>query len=248
MNTEVVTVATHNEGTFEKIINNNLDIDVKVLGYGEKWTGFDMKIRLVYNYIKNLPDDKIIIFIDGFDSIINGTIEQAENIFRKNNYKLLFSNSYSINTLSGVLDRLIFPSCKNNSVANFGLYMGYVKYLKIILNDILNKKCKDDQVNLNNSCKKYNFIQIDDKNEIFLNKRTRTVKNENAIFISHPGTLTFKRMWRGLFEYGQFLLTYLIILYLIIVYFLYKNKKKIHIILLTIMFIFYYILMDKSCI
>jgi len=248
MNTEVVTVATHNEGTFEKIINNNFDIDVKVLGYGEKWTGFDMKIRLVYNYIKNLPDDKIIIFIDGFDSIINGTIEQAENIFRKNNYKLLFSNSYSINTLSGVLDRLIFPSCKNNSVANFGLYMGYVKYLKIILNDILNKKCKDDQVNLNNSCKKYNFIQIDDKNEIFLNKRTRTVKNENAIFISHPGTLTFKRMWRGLFEYGQFLLTYLIILYLIIVYFLYKNKKKIHIILLTIMFIFYYILMDKSCI
>ncbi len=248
MNTEVVTVATHNEGTFEKIINNNFDIDVKVLGYGEKWTGFDMKIRLVYNYIKNLPDDKIIIFIDGFDSIINGTIEQAENIFRKNNYKLLFSNSYSINTLSGVLDRLIFPSCKNNSVANIGLYMGYIKYLKIILSDILNEKCKDDQVNLNNSCKKYNFIQIDDKNEIFLNKRTRTLNNENAIFISYPGTLSFKRIWRGLFEYGQFLLTYLIILYSIIVYFLYKNKKKIHIILLTIMFIFYYILMDKTCI
>ena len=53
MNTEVVTVATHNEGTFEKIINNNFDIDVKVLGYGEKWTGFDMKIRLVYNYIND---------------------------------------------------------------------------------------------------------------------------------------------------------------------------------------------------
>jgi hypothetical protein len=248
MNTEVLTVATHTEGTFEEIINNKFDIDVKVLGYGEKWTGFDMKIRLVYNYIKNLPDDKIIIFIDGFDSIINGTIEKAENIFRKNNYKILFSDSYSANTLSGVFDRLLFPSCTDTSVANIGLYMGYVKYLKIILSDILNKKCKDDQLNLNKSCKKYNFIQIDDKNEIFLNKRTRTLKNENAIFISHPGTFTFKRMWRALFEYGQFLLTYLIMLYLIIVYFLYKNKKKTYIILLTIMFIFYYILMDKSCI
>jgi hypothetical protein len=248
MNTEVLTVATHTEGTFEEIINNKFDIDVKVLGYGEKWTGFDMKIRLVYNYIKNLPDDKIIIFIDGFDSIINGTIEQAENIFRKKNYKILFSDSYSANTLSGVFDRLLFPSCTDTSLANIGLYMGYVKYLKIILSDILNKKCKDDQVNLNKSCKKYNFIQIDDKNEIFLNKRTRTLKNENAIFISHPGTFTFKRMWRALFEYGQFLLTYFIMLYLIIVYFLYKIKKKTYIILLTIMFIFYYILMDKSCI
>lgn len=243
MNTEVVTVATHNEGTFEKIINNNFDIDVKVLGYGEKWTGFDMKFRLVYNYIKNFPDDKIIIFIDGFDSIINGTIEQAENIFRKNNYKAVFSNCYQEN-----IAHLVFPSCRGNNIANSGLYMGYVKYLKIILNDILNKKCKDDQVNLNNSCKKYNFIQIDYKNEIFLNTRIKNFKNEKAIFISHPGTLTFNRMWRGLFEYGQFLLTYLIILYSIIVYFLYKNKKKIHIILLTIMFIFYYILMDKSCI
>ena len=243
MNTEVVTVATHNEGTFEKIINNNFDIDVKVLGYGEKWTGFDMKFRLVYNYIKNFPDNKIIIFIDGFDSIINGTIEQAENIFRKNNYKAVFSNCYQ-----EYIAHLVFPSCRGNNIANSGLYMGYVKYLKIILNDILNKKCKDDQVNLNNSCKKYNFIQIDYKNEIFLNTRIKNFKNEKAIFISHPGTLTFNRMWRGLFEYGQFLLTYLIILYSIIVYFLYKNKKKIHIILLTIMFIFYYILMDKSCI
>lgn len=243
MNTEVVTVATHSEGTFDKIINNNFGINVKVLGYGEKWKGFDMKIRLVYNYIKNLPDDKIIIFIDGFDSIINGTIEQAEDIFMRNNYKVVFSNCYQ-----EYIGHLLFPSCIGNNIANVGLYMGYVKYLKIILSDILNKKCKDDQVNLNNSCKKYDFIQIDYKNEIFLNTRIKNIKNEKAIFISHPGTFTFKRMWRAIFEYGQFFLTYIIILYLIIVYFLYKNNKKIYIILLSIMSILYYILMDKTCI
>lgn len=244
MNTEVVTVATHNEGTFEKIINNKYGVNVKVLGYGEKWTGFDMKCRLVYNYIKNLPEDKIIIFIDGFDSIINGTIEQAENIFRKNNYKVLFSKD-----LEGklyLLQKIVFPECKDNNVANAGLYMGYVKYLKIILSDMLNKKCKDDQVNINNSCKNYDYIEIDNNNEIFLNAISET--DEKAIFIQYPGSINIYRTWRALFEYGQFLLKYFIILYLIMVYFLYKYKKVYHIILLTIFFIVYYVSMDKSCI
>ena len=244
MNTEVITVATHNEGTFEKIINNNFNVNVKVLGYGEKWTGFDMKYRLVYNYIKNLPEDKIIIFIDGFDTIINGTIEQAENIFRKNNYKVVYSKNIP-NHFYGI-EKLIFPDCKGSNIANTGLYMGYVKYLKIILSDMLNKKCKDDQFNINNSCKKYHYIEIDENNEIFLN--TTNKKDVKAIFIQYPGTINIYRTWRSLFEYGQFLLKYFIILYLIMVYFLYKYKKTNYIILLTIFFIVYYVLMDKSCI
>tara|TARA_B100000900_G_scaffold146980_1_gene124680 strand:+ start:1421 stop:2158 length:738 start_codon:yes stop_codon:yes gene_type:complete len=244
MNTEVITVATHNEGTFEKIINNKFDINVKVLGYGEKWTGFDMKYTLVYNYIKNLPEDKIIIFIDGFDSIINGTIEEAENIFRKNNYKVLFSKDTPGKLY--LLKKSVFPECKDNNVANAGLYMGYVKYLKIILSDMLNKKCKDDQVNINNSCKNYDYIEIDNNNEIFLNALSET--DEKAIFIQYPGTINIHRVWRSFFEYGQFFLKYFIILYLIMVYFLYKYKKVYHIILLTIFFIVYYVSMDKSCI
>ena len=244
MNTEVITVATHNKGTFEKIINNNFGVNVKVLGYGEKWTGFDMKIRLVYNYIKNLPEDKIIIFIDGFDSIINGTIEQAENIFRKNNYKVVFSKNIP-NHFYGI-EKIVFPDCKDSNIANAGLYMGYIKYLKIILSDMLNKKCKDDQYNINNLCKKYHYIDIDENNEIFLN--TTNKKDVKAIFIQYPGSINVYRAWRALFEYGQFLLKYFIILYLIIVYFLYKYKKTHYIILLTIMFIVYYVSMDKSCI
>ena len=51
MNAEVVTVATHEEGLLKQLVHNNFNIKVKVLGFGKKWTGFQMKFELIYNYI-----------------------------------------------------------------------------------------------------------------------------------------------------------------------------------------------------
>jgi len=127
-----------------------------------------------------------------------------------------------------------------------GMYMGYVKYLKIILKEILSKKCKDDQVILNKLCKKYDFIEIDVKNEIFLNTHDKK-SNQKAIFLSTPATLTFKRLSRVPFEYGQFVWPYILLLYVILVYLFYKRNKIKHVVLLTILFGFYYRKMEKSC-
>lgn len=251
MDTEVVTVATHSEGTFDNLINNDYNIKVKVLGFGKKWTGFNMKFKLVYDYIKNLNDDKIIIFIDAFDSEINGTIEKAERIFKKNNYKILLSedNPPIPNYLYSLLP---WTTCKNNHMGNSGLYMGYVKYLKIMLKSILKKKCKDDQVNLNKVCKKSKTIDIDHKNEIFYNKITGKFQyndpNINSIFISQPGTITLKRIYRAFLEYPQFYLKFLLFVYLLIIYFLYKHNQLFYIFIITFLFTTWYIKMDKSCV
>ena len=59
---EIITVATHKQGKFDELINNKFQEKVTVLGMGKKWTGFNMKYELVYDYIKNMHDDKIIIF------------------------------------------------------------------------------------------------------------------------------------------------------------------------------------------
>lgn len=251
MNVEVVTVATHEEGLLNKLINNTYNIKVKVLGFGEKWTGFQMKSELVYEHIKNLPDDKIIIYLDGFDSTIQGKVNIAVNRFLKYNSKILYSKDLDSPFFG--LERFVFPSCKGNMTLNCGMYMGYVKYLKILLHEILKKKCKDDQVIANRLCEKFDFIAIDDKEEIFKNiYNTRKLENEitksNAIFFSQPGSLTYKRIIRAIFEYGQYFIPYLLVIYAIIVYLWYKSKKMYHIIILTIMLIIYYIKMDKSCI
>jgi hypothetical protein len=86
----ITTVVTHEDGLFKKLVKNRFK-SVKVLGYGMKWTGFKMKYELIYNYIKDLDDNLIIIFLDGFDSLILRDPNYAINEFKKRNYKVLFS-------------------------------------------------------------------------------------------------------------------------------------------------------------
>ena len=59
-NYQIITVATHSKGTFKELINNPYK-NIKVLGFGQKWTGFNMKFELIYQYIKNMDNNKIII-------------------------------------------------------------------------------------------------------------------------------------------------------------------------------------------
>ena len=139
-----------------------------------------------------------------------------------------------------------FGTCKNNKVANTGLYMGYVKYLKILLKDALKSSCKDDQVLVNSICHKYNFIKIDTKKIIFDN-RTSLNHKSNAIFLQNPGKASFKRMYRGLFEYLQFFTTEYVILMTILYGLLFFFKRYYTAILLTIVNIILIYKMDKSC-
>ena len=67
---QVVTYATHSQGMFEDLMNNSQGVEIKVLGWGKKWTGYNDKLKECYNYINELPDDDIIVIIDGFDSKI----------------------------------------------------------------------------------------------------------------------------------------------------------------------------------
>jgi hypothetical protein len=249
MNAEIITVATHEEGLLKQLLNNKQKIDIKVLGFGQKWTGFQMKSELVYEYIKDLPDNKIIIYLDGFDSTINGTSQEAVRRFMNKKSKVLFSKD--VESPFYGLERFVFPTCGVN-IANCGMYMGYVKYLKQLLKEILSKKCNDDQVVVNRLCKKFNFIEIDNEENIFKNiYNTRKLENElpnsTALFFSQPGSLSSKRVIRALFEYGQYFIPYLLFIYAVIVYLWFRSKKIYHIIVLSILFIIYYTKMDKSC-
>ena len=248
-NYEIITLATHNYGTFNELINNPYK-NIKVLGFGQKWTGFKMKYELMYNYIKNMNNDKIIIFLDGFDSEVNNNPNKAIQIFKSKNYKLLFSKLLSTNNnIEKFLLKKIYPYCIDNYTANSGMYMGYVKYLKIFFENILKNNCKDDQRITNLSCKNLNFITIDINYEIFENKyiKDKHIKS-NAIFISYPGNSSFSRLSRGIFEYGQFFLKYLLIIYILLFLFLFYIKYYKILLVITILFILYLYNIDYSCV
>ena len=242
MSYEIVTVATHKEFKFEELINNKFE-KITVLGMGQKWTGFTMKYELMYEHIKNMDDNKIIIFLDGFDSIIQNDPKKAIEIFKEKNYKFLISKDI-VNGLN------IFPQCKNNMVASCGMYMGYVKYLKQICESSFTKKCKDDQVILNKMCKDFDFIDIDENKEIFFNVNNVFPEepNKDAIFVSYPGNLNLKRMYRGIFDYSQFNINKISFIIALIFCFLVYRKFILSAFILLIIYILFVLSIDFSCI
>jgi hypothetical protein len=253
-NVTVLTVATHSEGLLDGLINNKFKIPVEVLGYGKKWTGFDMKFQEVYNKIKTLPDDDIVIFLDGFDTFINGNLETAIERFKKMNCKVLMSKSpcHDYMIIQYFVNK-VFPPCYNGHCVNTGLYMGYVKYIKNMLEKSKFNSCKDDQRIINQLCKNINYIKIDINNEIFYNIKNEMkddiLKNSNAIFFQTPGVLTFNRYYRGFYEYSQFFIMELFIIFMVILFILvYFKFNNIIIFSLIASMIMYFLYIEKSCI
>lgn len=235
---EIITYATHSFGLFDKLINNEYKIPVKVLGWGQKWHGFTDKYKGILEYINHKNDDDIIIFLDGFDTKINKEPVELLRLFKSFNCKILFSKEIEVG-----YNRVVFPTCKNNIIANTGMYMGYVKELRKILSTLLKENCNDDQVILNRNCKKFDFIKIDTQNVIFENIFLNKNKKSDAIFVQYPSSLNFKRLKRSVFEYYQFIYVYIQLMLLGLIYIFPKYMK-----LFIFLFIFSFIIYSKSSI
>jgi hypothetical protein len=250
-NVIVLTVATHEEGYFNELINNKYGINIEVLGFGKPWTGYKMKTIEVYNRIKDLPDDNIIIFVDGFDTKINGTLDDAISRFKELNCKVLFSKDAYVNDFINIFQNKQFGTCRNNYRANCGLYMGYVKYVKDLLSKSLTYSCKDDQVIVNKLCKKVDYVYVDIDNKIFYNipyEMPESLNNIDAIFIQTPGSLTINRYKRALYEYPQFFIFELFIIFMIIALVLFYLKFDIAGYSVIIFMVCFFIWIEKSCV
>jgi len=231
-NIHLITYATHSEGTFDELVNNKFNTPIKVLGWGKKWNGFMDKFKNMYEYIQTLPDNDIIIFIDGFDSKINQPINIIKKKFLEFNSDIVISEQDYIPYIGHYTwQKQLFHTCKNNNIANSGLYGGYNKNIKDLLKFILDKNYSDDdQRNLNNACKYFNNIIIDTNRKLFhnLNYYERIFNNNsNSCIISTPAKLTFNRLIRMPKEYIPLIwkkLLFIIIIILVLIYYFKFNN------------------------
>lgn len=239
---EVVTYANKSFGLFEELVHNTFNVPVKVLGWGRPWKGYSDKSKGLLEYInESKNDDDLIVFVDGFDSKINKNPENVRAIFESYGCKVLFSKDPE--SFSKAVTRTIFPTC-SDAVANAGMYAGYAKYLKIILEDELSRTCQDDQVNFNKMiCDTYDFIKIDKEQRLFENiASTNHGKTSDAVFVSYPATLGVKRAVRSITEYLQYLYVYI----LIFIFLLFPFPMTAS--LLAVAFgVVYVLFADKSC-
>ena len=245
MSLEVVTYANKSSGMFEELVNNKHGVKVKVLGMGKKWNGYIDKSIGLLEYIETKKDDDIIVFVDGFDTVINKDISGVKSLFESYKCKVLVSKDPELMNKFGEI--FVFGNCNDTNVANAGMYMGYVKYLKIVLKESIQMKCKDDQVNLNILCKKYDFIKVDDK-ELIFNNFGPIDKEEKveSIFISFPASANKNRWVRMLKEYNQFYYIYILFINIALLALFPKKQNYLmgSLLLFTTFYMFY---ADKSC-
>jgi len=246
---EIVTYANKSFGLFEQLVNNSHGVPVRVLGWGTKWNGFKDKFIGMVEYLKDKNDDDIIVFLDGFDSEINHPLCNLLERFQQTNCKVLMSKEphlgYSF--LKGI-SKSVYGDCRSNLTANTGMYMGYAKYLRIVLQDSLQSSCSDDQVVLNKMCKKYPFIRVDKHEVIFKNIPQNKTKqpNEQAIFVSYPGSPSMARYTRAIKEYTQFFYFKLMLVMLVLMYLFPKLTRKLVYTMFTFTMYFLFVA-DKSC-
>jgi hypothetical protein len=214
---KIVTYATHSEGLFEGLRKH----DVIVLGWGTKWNGFMDKFNAIRKFLDTQPPDEIVVFVDGFDSKINGDIGRLEETFRSMNCRVLVSRdqsslaSFCPGLVHQYITKRVFGVCKGNHTANTGLYMGYAKELKQVIDSI--KNGDDDQKEFNSACSQFDFIKVDTENIIFENCSSPDCVS-NAMFVQYPGTLSWNRILRSMQEYPRYFIPEILLLIAIIIW------------------------------
>ena len=202
----IITYATHSEGKFDELINNNFNVSIEVIGWGKKWNGFMDKFKNMYEYIQTLPDNDIIIFIDGFDTEINQPLDVIKQRFLEFNSDIVLSEHPKL--LNNYVTKKFFGTCQGDLIANSGLYGGYNIKLQELLKHILKyNDTSDDQQGLNSACKYFDNIIIDTEKKLFhnLNYSERYLcGNFDSCFLSTPGDLSFNRLIRFPKEYFPF--------------------------------------------
>ncbi len=178
MNTlHVVSVASESKYYFPYLVESckRNGKELEVLGFGDKWEKGNMtKFKLMIEYLKNLPKDDIVCFVDGYDVICCRNLSELKNEFLKihteTNCKIIISKDHIY--YKTYLFQYTFGKCNNFSI-NSGLYIGYANdLLDIILNvyNLFKDKTVSDQDALTQYCNKSNMndFYIDSTNKLFL--------------------------------------------------------------------------------
>ncbi len=170
----IVTVANESKYYFPYLVESckKNGQELTILGYGEKWLGFNWKFKKMINFLKQLPEHDIVCFVDGYDVICTRNLNDLEDEFIKiktrMNCKLIVGHDkqYSIHKYNWIF----FGTCNNESL-NSGTYIATAGDMLNIISKVYNLNPKDnadDQVLLTKYCNSSEDIYIDTHNEIFL--------------------------------------------------------------------------------
>jgi hypothetical protein len=178
---EIITFATHNSGYYSGLMKSaeKNGYPIKVLAYGKEWGGHVDKFYEMKKYIDQQPDDKVCIFLDGFDTIVLRKKHECLQLFQSIHQKgkVLISAGRATQIITTLLFGGIHPKDigKPYNSLNTGMYMGYVKDLKKLF-EVLGPYLKNTNEHdrrmmthcyIEEKCEPY--LQLDTQSDIFYN-------------------------------------------------------------------------------
>ena len=180
---KIATVATHNDGylpALKRICEKN-KCHLDIIGFGQKWGGWDWTTNKIINYLQKCKMSDIVMLIDGFDVLVLSKPEEIIEKFKKMSCNVLFSCSHisrgQPNNDSFTYKNIAFPSVKKyfkskkDFILNAGTIIGYSKHLLQLYLQIQRQQkicgINDDQILLNSMNLSFLKYNIDFDSNIF---------------------------------------------------------------------------------
>lgn len=162
----IVTYVTHEERYF-KLLKTYPGL--VVLGMGKKWNGFKDKVDGVVEFCQTKNPDDIVLFVDGFDSIILCDPDVIVSLYKsKFNDKLVFSKSMKpSNIIYKYGQDKFFGRCNDTSL-NSGMYISRADLIIDFWSKMVSAS-EDDQRYANYQCTQKDYVAIDTSHELFYN-------------------------------------------------------------------------------
>lgn len=178
----VCTVASAINDNLNKLIESctKHHIDLEIQGLDLPYYGNGTKLLRMNDYLETLPDDDIVMFVDGYDVLIVADKELILEKFLKFNAPFVMSAERSCWPNPKLASN--FPGSGTFRFLNSGGYIGYVKNLKSWLQSLKPFDLKNgDQLQImKNYINNRDAFILDTQSEIFLSLLTMK-KNELAI-------------------------------------------------------------------
>ena len=201
----VYTYVTHSERYFPSLIDSCAKHNIRpvVRGMGDVWEGFVKRHHELLAFLKEVPDDDIVINVDGFDTIVLCSLNEIVQKFKAMKCDMLFSMTADNGNMiqKYVQWRLGFYGEK----ANAGMFMGYAFKMREFIEKLLASNEYNDQIVVN---RMLGSIKIDTNQEIFCNvvntsglhihNRELWYKNKKPCVLSAPGCVDLRPFLRDI--------------------------------------------------
>ena len=180
----IATVATHSERYLPVLEKMTQDKGSKLnkLAFGKKYQGHFMKDLEMIEFLKDKKENDIVVFVDGFDSLMLSSTEELIEKFKDTGKKMLVSVE---NVSSSFFNHSYQFQKVQNKFINTGLYIGYCGF---VLNFLETMYSKNYNKKSNQTTWSY-FLNSDDN--IFSNDDFG-VDNESELFLNHSFTCSNK--------------------------------------------------------